>query len=774
MTIVPTKVLLAQTNFHQVSQWRLQIQNKFYSDEFLADACGQFISVSQIFKRNGSFVPGPLESRRRLGKRRMVYAFESIPINKFDSWSWWRCFQQYDLTEWKWEPPRSVAMNQETKLDLSQFSSGAWLLSIFNFSKKKKSSSSTSELNCFNSELLKEQVTDLRVAMKKDSDHTILKASRSLNHTLENFLRQHIICEMKTIQLLDEISQDLRKYVTRPNLATFLCCSLYQAAWKGLKASISDTHALNMSETITPILRGLSKLPITPTVQKLVASIIQYLPKTETEKIPYEIYRSIFTSWSSSWCEDLSRADLFDYQAQYLSDIYKKHYSAAEEIISKVENQLSRLDSQINVKIKAYDVKVSLPEIRLKIVSGLENIEDAENLLTPEKLSASNLAKALDNLPRNVMKTLLIDCSKGICEIFQQDDFDSTLRIKKYWLLSISQITSLNNEEFLDLWRYIDTCGKPLSTLFYPELLINRWESHSSLEEHLHIRNEIKTTRLFIKDSFGPWVSLINAIYKCYSIESHFERIGLLFSSLRALGKVDDMGETVLNLIDINPRLSAEILEFIVETLIDHNPETAWKVVMLSRIMAPGRKYRSRFFPNGDHRRLRYSRCPKFVDWMIYDSKINPIYIWKLLRVRRQSSYQSRYRNQPSPKPLHPEIEALFKRMAVAFAHSNRLSPRQAFRNVMHCWHQLCHHKLPIDKIVVKALIHSGITRWIENGLWVSVARQNWLYYLLEQTEGIETADQASQIVQDWNNNITLSKKRKQRELNVLCVGQID
>lgn len=774
MTIVPTKVLLAQTNFYQALQWRLHIQNRISSDEFLADACGQFISVSKNFKRNGSFVPGPLESRRRLGKRRMVYAFEPIPTNKFDSWSWWRCFQQYDLTEWKWEPPRSVAMNQEIKLDLSQFSSSAWLLSIFNFSKKKVTSLSTSGVNRINSELLKEQVTDLRVAMKEDSEYTILEVSQSLCHTLENFLSQHIICETKTIQLLEEISQDLKKYVTRPDLANFLRCSLYQAAWKGLKAFISDTRVLNMSETITAILCGLSKLPATLTVQELVTSIIQHFPKTETKKIPYEIYRSIFTSWSLSWYEDLGRANLFEHQIQYFTDTYKKHYSAAEKIISKVDNQLLRLDSQINLETKAYDVNVSLLEIKLILESGLENIEDAEKLLIPEKLSASNLAKSLDNIPRNLLKTLLLDCSKVICEICQQNDSDSTLRIKKYWLLSISQITSLTSDEFLDLWRYVDKPGKPLCKFFYPELFINRWASHSSLEEHFHIRNVMKTTKLFPEDSFGPWVSLINAIYKCYSIESHFERIGALFRMLHVFGKVDDIGKTVLNLIDISPRLSADILEFIVETLIDHDPETTWKVVMLSRIMTPGRKYRSIYFPNGDFRRLRYSRCPKLIDWMIYDAKMNPIYIWKILRVRIQSSYPSRYRNQPSPKPLHPHREALFKRMAVAFAHSKRLSPRQAFRNVMHCWHQLCHHKLPIDKNVVKALIHSGIARWIENGLWVPVARQNWLYYLLEQSEGVETATQASRLVRNWNENVTLSKKRKQRELNVLGVGQID
>lgn len=71
----------------------------------LASAFEQFCSISRVTsRRNGSNVPGPLENRRRTGKRHMGelnFGHLKAPA------PFWELANSVDLTQWKWAPPSS-------------------------------------------------------------------------------------------------------------------------------------------------------------------------------------------------------------------------------------------------------------------------------------------------------------------------------------------------------------------------------------------------------------------------------------------------------------------------------------------------------------------------------------------------------------------------------------------------------------------------------------------------------------------------------------------
>ncbi|KAK0731725.1 hypothetical protein B0H67DRAFT_477244 [Lasiosphaeris hirsuta] len=74
------------------------------SDSVLAATFGRYCLVSKTWHRKASNVPGPLESRRRLGKRQMgdINGLQcaSSPPN-------WAFPVPLNLSQWRWEPPQS-------------------------------------------------------------------------------------------------------------------------------------------------------------------------------------------------------------------------------------------------------------------------------------------------------------------------------------------------------------------------------------------------------------------------------------------------------------------------------------------------------------------------------------------------------------------------------------------------------------------------------------------------------------------------------------------
>ncbi|KAI1382070.1 hypothetical protein F4677DRAFT_439874 [Hypoxylon crocopeplum] len=83
---------------------RLQNDNVWIPDSLLTATFEHFCAASRIVVRYGSSTPGPVESRRRMGKRRMGglnlgQEHSAAPL--------WGLSNLSDLTQWQWKPPSS-------------------------------------------------------------------------------------------------------------------------------------------------------------------------------------------------------------------------------------------------------------------------------------------------------------------------------------------------------------------------------------------------------------------------------------------------------------------------------------------------------------------------------------------------------------------------------------------------------------------------------------------------------------------------------------------
>ncbi|KAK0657179.1 hypothetical protein B0T16DRAFT_54303 [Cercophora newfieldiana] len=82
------------------------------SDEALAVAFERYCRVSKTQRRYAGNLPGPLECRRRLGRRHMG---ELSGFQSSSSPPPWAFYAPLDLSQWRWEPPRSPEARRRQK-----------------------------------------------------------------------------------------------------------------------------------------------------------------------------------------------------------------------------------------------------------------------------------------------------------------------------------------------------------------------------------------------------------------------------------------------------------------------------------------------------------------------------------------------------------------------------------------------------------------------------------------------------------------------------------
>ncbi|KZL82426.1 fungal specific transcription factor domain containing protein [Colletotrichum incanum] len=99
-------------------QIRAPLDNIWITDGVLASAFERYCHVSRLARRKSSSVPGPLENRRRLGKRKMT----DLHMNTQPTLPPWTIDFPVDLSQWKWQPPtqRSSKENRDLQSQQSQ------------------------------------------------------------------------------------------------------------------------------------------------------------------------------------------------------------------------------------------------------------------------------------------------------------------------------------------------------------------------------------------------------------------------------------------------------------------------------------------------------------------------------------------------------------------------------------------------------------------------------------------------------------------------------
>ncbi|KAG9859248.1 hypothetical protein KCU98_g266, partial [Aureobasidium melanogenum] len=91
--------------------------------------------------------------------------------------------------------------------------------------------------------------------------------------------------------------------------------------------------------------------------------------------------------------------------------------------------------------------------------------------------------------------------------------------------------------------------------------------------------------------------------------------------------------------------------------------------------------------------------------------------------------------------PLSQERVQLVHHVAYAVAKSPRITSRMAFRRVCDCLNYLEDRGAPLSSLMSRALVYSGVTRPLREGLWLSTEKFQWILPYVRRLEGDEVAD---------------------------------
>jgi hypothetical protein len=728
------------------------IDSIWVSDEALGHAFQQFVRGSKVNRRYGSFVPGPMESRRRLGKRRMTLLSDATPSSTYDPGIFSGWFGEKDRTQWHWEAPTTRPANSEP-------TAPPWLPWLAQWAPIPKQDIATP--------LATNRVRDRRKAKRKELSFRTEEVA-SFRRELEACTNDRSIIYNKFSQRIEQslalglVSEDTLKHIFKavpemimrlefdPAKAHSHCLHLYQAVWNGLETCKVLPIEMIHGKTLGRFLDLIRQLPLTTEVQILAARILRSTCRVQLKCMNDGLVKLV-VAWIRSLLHEVPPAPL------------EMSQQKAKEAVLNVDERLRQIphlnaNFDTGSKLNLSCVLESIQATKMSIHLAFERIKMVEHTLNPVEESIASLVEVLGYLPDDIARSILHSSAHYITRVSLDTKNDTGRKHEKlqlYFLFLVARtpaVGDLNFENILKSAQY-----QPRVSML-SSLILEHWISQGYLKDPTMVKNtfEVAAFETGAKD-LG---TLLFAVDK--HKENCWTRLRPLVKLLNDLGKPRFIHETIVQMHSHRMKLPADVMAPIIESVSKFDARLAHDLYNLYFAM------RTNFMP------LRLERCSNFIKSMIDDPVIRPETIWKIMNIQVYES-RKQYGTRPgfSNKPLEPGMIELLNNMAVWFAHSNR-PPRVAFRNVMQCLHHLRRHSAPLTADVTKAIAHSGITRHILDKRWVPKERMAWALQLIEEAEGTDVAVTSDMAVRYWNDSLSAKHAAEARERNVLQVGRID
>jgi len=140
-------------------------------------------------------------------------------------------------------------------------------------------------------------------------------------------------------------------------------------------------------------------------------------------------------------------------------------------------------------------------------------------------------------------------------------------------------------------------------------------------------------------------------------------------------------------------------------------------------------------------RRLFLSQFPDLALDCVASPSVEAKNIVHLLRQHDRHAELIPFARQHHPDcKLSPERVDLTHNLALAFANSNRFTCRGASSSVFFCWKYLRDNCAPIDDRMAKAIIMTSILKPIATSEWIPKAQMNWAFRVIRHMHGHDAA----------------------------------
>jgi hypothetical protein len=657
-----------------------------------------------------------MESRRRIGKRRIANLSEAVPTLGHDFGAIWGVTGALERQQWQWEAP--------SKRQSLPATGGKPLLPAWLSEYQPVPADDLPETSRPEGSILADRggpftsiEDDLRTfaeSLKASSTDRLQTLCDSFNHNFRQNLVLGLASEDIIWTSLQYATEAIRETTTDNLLAASCCLSLYMTAWDGI-TSCRVLRPVDLGGNLLgKFLVLLGDLPCTTAVQALAIDVMQAASQDQIVRMEEGI-STVVRAWLSSWTS------------------------------LNIENSRVGMDATI-----LHEIHHSVPITR------------------PLKESVRTLAKFLGQLPRTMVQNTLYAATNHLvsaCFANFKGPLRTIRKLRYSWLSVVANMPRVNESLLFSIWSRMDfsDVSSKMSGDYSPSiprlslhescnLLLDFWISHGQIKaaeevRALYIASVQKSGQ---SDSAGHLLQAVDQYH-----EYCWNKAECLFRFLRRLGKPQAVYHTFQNLVAQNLIPPASFVAREIQEMSFIDPRCALNI------------YKVYHKVRQDKTRLLLDWCPELVIAMIKSPDFDPAEIWGALRIPLSHPY----RQKRPRKPLHPARIHLVHRMALAFASADCRSPRLALRNVTRCILYLRRHRVPKSADLSRALTNAGITRSLLNERWVGREKAAWILDLVRKVEGCEVTAKMEQILQLER---IAKQQRLYREGNPLRVGPID
>lgn len=707
------------------------------SDEALRHAFQRFIN-SRLGKRYGSFIPGPLESRRRLGKRRMTHLSEYIPTSAHDSGSLWGFFGEVDNTKWHWEAPTTRNLAERSVAALP-----TWLVNWENAPEVVLESEAVEDPTknlMEEASVIEEDILNFRRTLEAASPHEMLDICGTFNQRFKQSLRLGLVSEATIYSALNTVTRDIRIAFSESGLSdTHHLLSFYQALWEGvISCKVLGPIDLD-AKVMNRFLLRLGNLPISKELQTLLHGVIFAASITQLSGMVRGLHRVVI-AWARSWLCEQPHGDP---QLSFLGAI--QGFSESSKRLDRIQSLMHsrEKDGQYNLSI----IRKTVEEAKESLDSALNHIFQAEKILLPQNASIDTLASILGYLPRDFLFRLLDSCTQHVIRIHNSVE-NPGADLRHGWLSLVAKLPELPYKMFVQIVKQVEECNGPPERPLPADVVLSRWISQGYLREGALVRNASEVSAL--DSGFLDLGLLLFTIHQ--HREKMFCRTKDLFNLYNKLGRYTEVYGLLVQMQNLGLKLPPGVIGQTIEIMSKYDLRLAYRIHMM---------FYSGLRTDGES--LRPELNPNFIISMVNHRRFTPLKIWKVMGIPFYEKMLVFERSRFSTKRLSPARIELVTKVAIAFAQTEAREQRQAFRNVVQCLHHLRRHNAPVTPELARAISHAGFTRKILAGQWISKELLNWVLGIIEVAEGTDVAVIADRAVTFWNEQLAELQNEKSR-----------
>ncbi|KAH8884453.1 hypothetical protein GQ53DRAFT_661699 [Thozetella sp. PMI_491] len=705
--------------------------NVWISDGQLAAAFERYCCISRQVRRKASNVPGPLESRRRLGRRQIaalnaIHNTQSLPL--------WALSNTADLTRWQWQAPSSASEREERQSHQTQtnFSSEPWVtwpssvrqwvcetMRLGNASQpaptavaetsgqQPQPAQSLTKLaeTGINSASLEEDIARFR-ALPTNTNMDLVVSDF---HQLVDQFRQSLYLGHITEKDLPSLAGQLWKafdarWAGCPSAGS-LGLSLHAAILSGITSSPTLNLAAVEASLWNSLLVQISKLPANDELSRLFERIMHSIPETRLALISdgiLSVLRTFFSSWTSA----------------------TNAYADLAHTLRLIEETIS-MDTQIQAIASA-----------LRHVSQLEHgelVEEALRLLpTPDPA-----------------------------------DLERSHQVRYAWLSVMAHMPLVQQEFMLDIGtRLGDIPGaQELDIMEICSLALSQWNSRGYLlpESMPDLAPHLYQVVWFGKES-TVLASLFSVIFDLFP-PNYRGLFVSLFLLLKGLGPSHDVVDSFRALASSLPASSSpptsssdgvrvSLLQEVALAAKDHNIAMSIHRLYKYHLYTPGG-------PEWDPAVFR-----GYVRTMVLDPNLPPAAIWESLDIDMHEpgphsaskfprSVMTRHRGD-----FGEQRAKIIQELALGFSLAPHLRNRVALRHVSQCIHFLTAYDGKVPVSALKA-IYQVVSRDLAKGRPGRTTRLQWFMSLISQHMGAEEAERCGLLLERWRHTAKTNYKEQ-------------